>query len=142
MPTREEAIREARELRVKNPLLRRLLVFLGGVSMVLGIIGIPLPVLPTTPFLLLTAALWARSSERFFVWLLMHPRLGPPIVNYRRDGCISRRAKALAVTMIALSMGFSITYVIPVLPGKIVMALIGVSVSAWILTRPSEPSAA
>ncbi len=141
LPTREEAIREARELRVKNPILRRALVVLGWISLALGIVGIPLPVLPTTPFLLLTAALWARSSERFFLWLLLHPRLGPPIVAYRRDGAISRRAKALAVTMIALSMGFSITYVVPVMAGKVGMALIGLSVSAWILTRPSGPPA-
>lgn len=126
-------------MRVANPILRRILVVLGGVSLVLGVVGIVLPVLPTTPFLLLTAALWARSSERFFVWLMTHRRLGPPIVAYRRDGTISRRAKTLAITMITLSMGFSIVYVVPVLPGKIGMALIGLSVSAWLISRPSEP---
>lgn len=126
-------------MRVTNPILRRILVVLGGVSLVLGVVGIVLPVLPTTPFLLLTAALWARSSERFFVWLMTHRRLGPPIAAYRRDGTISRRAKTLAITMITLSMGFSIVYVVPVLPGKIGMALIGLSVSAWLISRPSEP---
>ena len=139
IPTKDEALREARAMRVANPILRRMLVVFGGVSLALGIVGIVLPVLPTTPFLLLTAALWARSSERFFVWLMTHPRLGPPIAAYRRDGTISRRAKVLAISMITLSMGFSIIYVVPVLPGKVGMAMIGLSVSAWLLSRPSDP---
>jgi len=126
-------------MRVQNPVLRGLLVALGWVALVLGIIGIPLPVLPTTPFLLLAAALWARSSERFFVMLLTHKVLGPPIVNYRRDGCISPRAKVLAAVMITVTMGFSIATVVPVLPGKIGMAAIGLAVIGWIVSRPSTP---
>ncbi|MCO4772913.1 MAG: YbaN family protein [Deltaproteobacteria bacterium] len=129
-------------MRIQNPFLRRLCLVGGWVSFVAGAIGVFLPVLPTTPFLLLSAALWSRSSERFFVWLLTHKRLGPPIAGYRTSGVIPLRAKILAIAMIAASMGFAIIYVIPVLPGKIGMATIGISVSLWLLSRPSEaPSA-
>ncbi len=131
---------EADALRIRNPVLRRLLVAAGAVSFVLGLVGIPLPLLPTTPFVLLSAALWARSSDRLFVWLLTHPRLGPSLVAYRRTGAISRRAKALAVAMIVLSMGFSIAFVIPVLAGKVGVASIGVVVCTWLITRPSGPA--
>ncbi len=139
--TREEAAREGRALQIKNPVVRRLFIVLGGVALVVGLIGIPLPVLPTTPFLLLAAALWARSSERLLVWLLTHRRFGPPIVSYRRNGNISTANKALAVTMIGVSMTLAIVYAVPVLPGKIGMAAIGLLVSTWILSRPSVPGA-
>jgi len=137
---REDALAEARSMRIQNPVLRRLCFAGGWVSFVLGVIGVVLPVLPTTPFLLLSAALWARSSERFFVWLLTHRQLGPPIARYRAHGVIEPRAKVLAITMIAVTMGISIVFVVPVVPVKILLAVIAVAVCAWIGTRPGQPA--
>lgn len=66
----------------RSPVIRTLLLAIGWLSVSLGIIGIFLPVLPTTPFLLLAAACFARSSRRFYLWLVEHPRLGPWVRDY------------------------------------------------------------
>ncbi|KJV09824.1 membrane protein, partial [Elstera litoralis] len=73
----------------------------GGVALVLAIVGILLPLLPTTPFLLLAAFAFARSSPRLEAWLLHHPRLGPPIRNWREQGAIDRKTKRVALASMA-----------------------------------------
>lgn len=83
--------------------LRILCLCLGWLMVAIGIVGVFLPLLPTTPFLLLAAGLFARSSPRFETWLLNHRIFGEPIRRWRRNGAIAPRAKALAVTMIAAS---------------------------------------
>lgn len=75
-------------------------VVLGGISLGLGIAGIFLPVLPTTPFLLLTAALWLRGSPRLYERLMASPRLGAYIRNFREHRAIPMRAKIVSVTML------------------------------------------
>ena len=112
---------------------------LGVVSVVLGVIGIFLPLLPTTPFLILAAFAFERSSERLHNWLINHPRLGPPIETWRRHGAISRRAKILSMAMIvavfALSLFLGVqTWVLAV------QAVVLTGASAFILSRPVPPS--
>ncbi|MEL0022405.1 MAG: YbaN family protein, partial [Rickettsiales bacterium] len=68
-----------------------------------GLIGIVVPGLPTTVFLLMAAWAFSRSSERFQNWLLAHPRLGPPVIAWRERGAIPARAKILAVAMMSVS---------------------------------------
>ena len=80
--------------------MKLLLAFLGSVSLVLGIMGIFLPVLPTTPFLLLSAALYMRSSQRLYAWLMSHRRLGPYIRNFREHKALPLRVKIVSVTMV------------------------------------------
>ena len=75
-------------------------VVLGGISLGLGIAGIFLPVLPTTPFLLLTAALWLRGSPRLYDRLMAYPCLGPYIRNFRENRAITLRTKIVSVTML------------------------------------------
>lgn len=119
--------------------MRGLWLGLGGLFLGLGLLGVALPVLPTTPFLLLAAACFARSSPRLHRWLLAHPVFGPPILNWEENGAISRRAKRLAVGSMAAVVAVS---VVMGLSWKVLLAqvvLIGVG-SAFILTRPDGPS--
>ncbi|WP_162842967.1 YbaN family protein [Neisseria animalis] len=78
----------------------------GSLALALGIIGIFLPVLPTTPFVLLAAACWAKASPRFHRWLYRHHYFGPMVQNWQRNRAVPRRAKILAVGMMTLSCGF------------------------------------
>lgn len=75
------------------------LVALGYLSFVLGVVGIFVPLLPTTPFLLLSAALWVRSSPRLYGWLLAHPYLGEYVRNFRENRAIPLRAKIISLTL-------------------------------------------
>jgi uncharacterized membrane protein YbaN (DUF454 family) len=77
-----------------------LYIVLGGVSLGLGILGIFLPVLPTTPFLLLTATLWMRGSPRLHGRLMASKHLGPYIRNFREQRAIPLRAKMVSVAML------------------------------------------
>ena len=85
-------------------LLRGFLVVIGSVSLALGVIGIFLPGLPTTVFLLGAAWGFSRSSARLQRWLWLHPRLGPPIRNWYAYRVIPPKAKVLAVAMMSASV--------------------------------------
>ncbi|WOF73874.1 YbaN family protein [Parvibaculaceae bacterium PLY_AMNH_Bact1] len=119
---------------------RHLLQGLGWICVALGAIGIVLPVMPTTVFLL--AALWAfaRSSPRLHTWLIENPYFGPYIADWERDRIIPIRAKVIAVTMMtgsALWLAFGTNAPFVVVFG-VVSILIGVA--SYVLTRPSQPS--
>ncbi|MBR5593422.1 MAG: YbaN family protein [Bacteroidaceae bacterium] len=80
--------------------MRYLLAIFGTVSLALGVMGIFLPVLPTTPFLLLSAALYMRSSQRLYDWLMSHKHLGAYIRNFREHKALPLRVKIVSVTMV------------------------------------------
>ena len=91
---------------------RRLYLGLGFVALALGIIGIPMPVLPTTPFLLLSAWCFARSSERWHQWLLANDTFGPVIASWEQSRCISIRIKVMAISSMVLVGGSSVVFAI------------------------------
>lgn len=119
--------------------MRGLWLGLGGLFLGLGLLGVVLPVLPTTPFLLLAAGCFARSSPRLHGWLLGHPVFGPPIRNWEENGAISRKAKRLAVGSMAGVLGASVLLDLSwkVILAQAVLMAIG---CAFILTRPDGPS--
>ena len=80
------------------------LTILGTISLELGILGIFLPLLPTTPLLLLSAALFLRSNRRLYDWLLGHPTLGPYITNFLKHKAIPLRVKIVSVTTVWLTL--------------------------------------
>ena len=116
----------------RSRIVRMLFFALGTLFLLLGLIGVILPVLPTTPFLLLTAACYARSSHRFYNWLLNNRFVGGYLQAWRYERRIPLRAKVMAFFMITLAMCWSILFVIPLTPVKVLVAAIGISVILYI----------
>jgi len=119
---------------VNKPSMRKwLLVAIGVLSVGLATAGIFLPVLPTTPFLLLAAACFVRSSDRFYRWLINHRVFGAYIRNYREHRAITLQAKIVTLTLLWATIGYSAFVVIDSLPVRIVLLLIAVGVTAHVL---------
>jgi uncharacterized membrane protein YbaN (DUF454 family) len=118
----------------RNPAVRYALLTLGWLSVVLGVVGIFLPVLPTTPFLLLAAACFARSSERFYRWLVDHPKLGPWIRDYLDGNGIPLRGKVYAIGLMWLSISFS-CYLVPMFWARTFMLTSAVCVTIYIVRQ-------
>jgi len=118
--------------------LRLLWAFGGVVFVAIATIGVVLPLLPTTPFLLLAAYCFARSSPRLHDWLVKHPSFGPLISNWDRYGSIDRRAKRIAVMVILLTLGITLAIGVPwwALGSQVVVLAIA---TTFILTRPDPP---
>lgn len=121
-------------------MLRLLNILAGHVCVLLALIGIALPLLPTTPLLLLAAFFYARGSERLHQKLLDHPRLGPPIRTWQRYGGIALRAKLIATVMILISFAIPLGLGDHGLGLKALIASIGVGVLAFIWSRPQPPA--
>ncbi|MBQ1227491.1 MAG: YbaN family protein [Alistipes sp.] len=115
--------------------MKNILAILGVVSLVLGVVGIFLPLLPTTPFLLLSAWLFVRSSPGLYAWLINHPRLGPYIRNFRENRALPLRVKVVSITMVWLTIGFCIVSVVDeYLWVQIVLTFLAVAVTRHILS--------
>jgi uncharacterized membrane protein YbaN (DUF454 family) len=106
-------------------------------SLTLRILGIALPLLPTTPFLLLAAFCFGRSSEKLQRWLLEHPRLGPPIRDWQEQRTISRKAKGLATIAMVLVVVMSILLEVPATI-LVIQVVVLAAVGAFVYTRPSS----
>jgi uncharacterized protein len=122
--------------RVKNKVLKVLLLIVGWLSVALGVIGIFLPVMPTTPFLLLAAACFVRTSPKFYGWLVGHPKLGKYLLYYLEGKGIPRKAKFYSIALMAISMGTT-TYFVPIAEVKILLPLVGVLVALYIVRQPT-----
>ncbi|MBQ5752858.1 MAG: YbaN family protein [Alistipes sp.] len=88
------------------------LSILGSIALALGVLGIFLPLLPTTPFLLLSAALWVKASPSLYRWLIGHPVLGEYIRNFREHRAIPLRVKIVSVSLVWLTIGYCIFAVV------------------------------
>ncbi len=118
-----------------TPIKRALLVGAGCLSLLLGVIGAFLPLLPTVPLVLLAAYCFARSSERLHQWLLSHPYFGPILRNFAAGKGVPRKVKIRAIVTIWLSMGLSCWIVArPIL--CLMLALIGLCTSIYLWRLP------
>ncbi|MCX5992477.1 MAG: YbaN family protein [Chloroflexi bacterium] len=114
-------------------LARGILVVAGTLFLGLGILGVFLPLLPTTPFLLLAAACYLRSSQRFYNWLLGNRLLGSYIKNYLEGKGMPLRAKIFSISLLWITIGYSVIFVVEALPIRVVLALVAIGVTTHIL---------
>ena len=117
--------------------VRWLLKGVAVISLVLGIIGAFLPVLPTVPFILLAAWAAARSSPRLSHWLENHPRMGPHIRDWRRGGVVRRPAKWMATVTMAVAAAIMLAFARPLWLPLVAIAIM-TSVNVWLWLRPEE----
>lgn len=117
---------------------RLLYVIAGAVFVVLGIIGLFLPVVPTSPFLLVAAACYARSSDTLYNKLLSNPMFGHIIREWRESGTIPKQAKWASILLITVSFSVSIALFLTEMASRILMGLIGLVVIVVLYRIPSR----
>lgn len=125
--------------------LKRVIWFLAGTTcLALGSVGMVLPILPTTPFLLVAAACYCKSSERAYRWLLENKWFGEYIRNYKEGKGIPKRTKIVTLSLLWVTISFSIVFALPrilpemlILPMQLAMIAVAVAVSVHILKLPT-----
>lgn len=122
---------------INNPAIKILVLGLGWLCVVLGFLGIFLPVLPTTPFLLLAAACFVRTSPKFYQWLVEHPRMGKYLVYYLDGKGMPLRAKIYTLVLMWVTMLLTAFVLVnrPMLHW--LLPMIGVCVSIYIVRLPT-----
>lgn len=116
---------------------RYLLITLGWISLGLGLIGSVLPVLPTTPFILLAAYLFSKSSDKLYLWLIQIPKFGKVISDWNENGIVSNKSKmACAITLLTVVIYIAYFTVLPLFI-KITIGTTLFFVGLFVLSRPS-----
>lgn len=119
-------------------MLRTLWLATGLVALALGVLGAVLPMVPTTPFVLLAAACFARGSPRCHRWLRSHGRFGAAVREWEDHGAIARRSKVWATALIALTGAVSAA-IVPIAFARIGLAFVLGGVLIFIWTRREPP---
>lgn len=119
---------------IKKIFLQYILISIGVLSVALGIAGIFLPLLPTTPFLLLAAACFLRSSKRLHAWIMNHKWFGSYIYNYRTYKAIPRRTKIKAIALLWITISYSALWVVPIVAVKFLLFFIAIAVTWHLLS--------
>jgi uncharacterized membrane protein YbaN (DUF454 family) len=114
-------------------LRRQLLIVAGTISTAIGILGIFVPILPTTPFLLLAAACYIRSSERFYRWLINNRLFGTYIRSYIEGGGMPLRTKIFTIFLLWIAIGISVCIGTQNLVVRIVLVLVAIGVTLHII---------
>lgn len=121
-------------LKIKNYIL----LSLGFLCIILAFLGLFLPILPTTPFLILAAFLFSKSSKKIHGWLLAHRIFGPIISDWEEHGAISVKTKWISSISLILLFSYTLIFVNVNTTIKTIVALSGVSIFTFIVTRPSK----
>jgi uncharacterized membrane protein YbaN (DUF454 family) len=124
-----------------SPSIRVVLVLAGSVFVLVGLAGIFLPVLPTTPFLLLAAACYARASRRFYNALLNNRLFGPAILEWQQHRSIAWRTKIAAIALMALTLAASTVFFVQDPRLRVLLALFGLSLAVYMYRIPSRDRA-
>lgn len=116
--------------------VRAVLIAVGWLSVAGGVLGIFLPLVPTVPFLLLAAACFARSSERFHRWLVEHGHLGSLVRDYLEGSGIPRRAKVTAIAMVWFSISLS-AFLVPIRWVQLLLLIIAAAITWYLCYLPT-----
>ena len=119
-------------------MIKHILILFGSIFLGLGFVGIIVPGLPTTPFLLLAAGCYVKSSDRLYSWLLNHKLLGKYIYNFREIRSISLHSKIISLILMWIMISLSVLIFIKIIPVKIIIALLGVIGTLVILSLPTS----
>lgn len=117
-----------------NKTIRIILFIIGTISLGIGIIGIFLPLLPTTPFLLLSAACYARSSKKFYKWLLNNRIFGKYIRNYKENHSVPLKIKLYSIFLLWIAILSSVIFIVENLLFKIILIVIATVVTFHIIS--------
>lgn len=122
----------------RSPTVRALYVAAGFVFFAIGLLGVVLPVLPATPFMLLAAACFARGSERFYKWLLANKTFGPLIREWREHRSIPYRTKVIAIVLMSATLAASIVFFVKSPYLQLALTALGVLLAGWLWMVPSR----
>ncbi len=120
--------------KISNRLIRWVLIIAGTFFVGLGVLGIFLPLLPTTPFLLLAAACYVKSSNRFYNWLLNNKWFGNYVKNYQEKKGIPLKVKILSISLVWITIIFSAVFIVHILFFRIILILIANGVTIYIFS--------
>lgn len=121
----------------KNRFVRSLFFFAGTITLVLGAIGVVFPILPTTPFLLLSLACYLRSSERMTHWLLNNKYFGSYLRNYKEGKGIPMKTKLFAITVLWITISISAFILVPILAVQIILFVVATAVTVHLVRLPT-----
>ena len=129
--------RTPNEKKASQKLVRVLFFVAGSIFLALGAIGVALPVLPTTPFLLLALACYCRSSERMTYWMLNNKYFGNYIRNYKEGKGIPLKTKLFAITILWITLVYSAIFIIPILIAQVILFGVAVAVTLHLIRLPT-----
>lgn len=121
-----------------SPSVRMVLVLAGTGFVVIGIAGLFLPVLPTTPFLLVAAACYARASRRFYNWLLNNRIFGPAILEWQQFRSIRYRTKITAILLMSATLASSIIFFVEDSRIRLALVFLGITLAIYLYRIPSR----
>ena len=120
-------------------LKRRLLIIAGTISTAIGIVGIFVPILPTTPFLLLAAACYLRSSQKFYHWLLNNRFIGAYVRNYLQGRGMPLKVKIITIVLLWITITCSVIFAVQGLIIRIILLIIAIGVTVHIVLIKTTP---
>jgi uncharacterized membrane protein YbaN (DUF454 family) len=128
---------EAQKKVSKNKVVRSLFFVAGTITLALGTVGVFFPILPTTPFLLLSLACYVRSSERMSHWLLNNKYFGSYLKNYKDGKGIPLKTKLFAITVLWVTIAFSAFVLVPIFVVQIILFVVATAVTVHLVRLPT-----
>ena len=130
-------MQEADKKTVVGSLKKVIYLTVGSISLAAGLVGVFLPIIPTTPFILLSAWCFFRSSERLFQWVVSNETLGPTIQNYHEGKGITKNTKIRAIVMMWLAITLSVYFFVNNIYLTALLYIIAIGVSVYLYRLPT-----